>query len=161
MTTASAPDRPTLRVRRGDWRKLNAQLAARGGAHRESGAFLLGRRRASRPLITHMVYFDDLEPESLNGAVHLTTTAYSRLWAICRELGIEVLADVHTHPGGHIQQSRIDQDNPLIAQAGHIAIIIGHYAQQHAGLRDVGMYEYRGDDGWGTRTRAISHRRWC
>jgi proteasome lid subunit RPN8/RPN11 len=160
MTTISASDRPKIRIRRGDWREMNAQLAARGGGQRESGAFLLGRRQGRRPLVTHIVYFDDLEPESLNGAVHLTTTAYSRLWAMCRDLGVEVLADAHTHPGGLIRQSHIDQDNPLIAQRGHLAIIIGHYAQQHAGLRDVGMYEYRGDAGWDTRTRAVSYRRW-
>ena len=66
---------------------------------------------------------------------------------------------MHTHPGGKVQQSHIDRDNPLIAQRGHLAIIIGHYAQQHADLRDVGIYEYRGDDGWDTRMRAVSHRR--
>ena len=160
MTITSASNRPTIRIRRADWRKLNAQLAARGGGHRESGAFLLGRRRGRRPLVTHIMYFDDLEPESLNGAVHLTMTAYSRLWGVCRDLGVEVLADVHTHPGGCIQQSHIDQDNPLVAQRGHLAIIIGHYARQHAELRHVGMYEYQGDDGWDTRGRAVSHRRW-
>ncbi len=160
MMTTSASDRPRIRIRRADWRELNAQLAARGGGRRESGAFLLGRRRGRRPLVTHIVYFDDLEPESLNGAVHLTMTAYSRLWAMCRDHGVEVLADVHTHPGRYIQQSEIDQDNPLIAQRGHVAIIIGHYAQKHAELRDVGMYEYQGDDGWNARVRAASHRRW-
>lgn len=160
MTTTSAPYRRKIRISRCYWRELNEQLTARGGGHRESGAFLLGRRRGRRPRITHIVYFDDLEPESLNGAVHLTTTAYSRLWAKCRDLGVEVLADVHTHPGEYIQQSQIDQDNPLVAQRGHIAIIIGHYAQRHARLRDVGMYEYQGDDGWDTRIRAVSHRRW-
>lgn len=92
--------------------------------------------------------------------MHLTVTAYSRLWALCREHGVEVLADVHTHPGGYVQQSDIDQDNPLIAQRGHLAIIIGHYAQQRAALHDVGMYEYEGDDGWATRFRAVSHWRW-
>jgi proteasome lid subunit RPN8/RPN11 len=160
MTTTSVSDRSSIRIRRTDWRELNAQLAARGAGRRESGAFLLGRRRGRRPRITHIVYFDDLEPESLNGAVHLTTTAYTRLWAMCHDFDVEVLADVHTHPSGFIEQSHIDQDNPLIAQRGHLAIIIGHYAQQRAGLSDVGIFEYAGDDGWDTRTGAVSHRRW-
>lgn len=160
MTTTSASDRPKIRIRRRDWRELNAQLATRGRGHRESGAFLLGPARGRRPRITHFGYFDDLEPDSLNGAVHLTMTAYSNLWAMCRDHQVEVLADVHTHPGGYIEQSHIDQDNPLVAQRGHVAVIIGHYAQQQARLRDVGMYEYQGDDGWDTRTRAVSHRRW-
>ena len=161
MTTTSALDRPRIRVRRADWLELNMQLAVRGDGRRESGAFLLGRRRGRRPLVTRAVYFDDLEPDSLTGAVHLTTTAYSRLWNICRDLGVEVLADVHTHPGKCVLQSHVDEENPLIAQRGHLAIIIGQYAQQHADLRDVGIYEYRGDDGWKTRNRSLSHRRWC
>jgi hypothetical protein len=87
-------------------------------------------------------------------------TAYGRLWEFCREHNVEVLADVHTHPGAYIQQSKIDQDNPLVAQRGHIAIIVGHYAQDRASLRDVGIYEYGGDAGWTACARAVSHRRW-
>jgi len=158
--TTSASDRPRLRIRRSDWIRLLTELATRGGGHRESGAFFLGPRRGRRSRVTKIVYFDDLEPESLNGAVHLTTTAYTALWALCREFDLEVFADVHTHPSGHIRQSHIDEDNPLVARRGHIAIIIPHYAQQHSGLADVGIYEYRGDDGWAQHTRGVSHRRW-
>src|SRR5262245_47147704 len=111
MTTTPARNRPKIRIGRGNWWELNAQLAARGAGRRESGAFLLGRRIGRRPRVTHFAYFDDLEPGSLDGAVHLTTTAYSRLWAVCRDLGVEVLADAHTHPDRYIEQSHIDQDN--------------------------------------------------
>lgn len=160
MMTTSASDRPKLRIRRADWTTMLDELAIRGEGRRESGAFLLGRRRGRRPRVELIVYFDDLEPDSLNGAVHLTTTAYSRLWAMCRELRVEVLADVHTHPGRSVCQSHIDQDNPLVAQRGHVAVIVGDYAQQPARLAQVGIYEYRGDDGWRTSHRALTHRRW-
>jgi len=161
MTITSGSKRPShIRMGRPCWRAMLRELAARGESRRESGAFLLGQRRGRRPRVTYVVYFDDLEPESLNGAVHLTTTAYSRLWVICRERGIEVLADVHTHPGGCVQQSEIDEENPLVGQRGHIAIIIGHFAQKIVSLREVGIYEYHGDDGWEARPRAVSHGRW-
>jgi proteasome lid subunit RPN8/RPN11 len=159
MTTTSASDRRKIKIPRRTWRALNTQLAFRGGGRRESGAFLLGQR-SRRPLVTHVAYFDDLEPGSLNGAVHLTNAAYSRLWAICRDLNVEVLADVHTHPGSFIQQSQIDEDYPLIALRGHVAIIVGHYAQRRASLRHVGVYEYEGDSGWNTRKGALTHRSW-
>lgn len=110
--------------------------------------------------MSYIAYFDDLEPGSLNDAVHLTTAAYSRLWALCRELGVEVLADIHTHPATCVQQSSIDQDNPLVAQKGHVALIVAHYAQTPISLREVGMYEYRGDEGWVSRAGALSHRYW-
>lgn len=159
--TTKASDRPvTIRIRRGAWAGLLRELAARGGGRRESGAFLLGHRRGRRPVVRQIIYFDDLEPESLNGAVHLTTFAYSKLYDICRDCGVEVIGDVHTHPGGMIDQSHIDQDNPLIAQRGHIALIVGHYAQRATRISDIGVYEYLGDDGWNTRPRALRHHRW-
>jgi hypothetical protein len=160
MTTKASDRTAALQIRRRDWAQLVAELDLRGGGHRESGAFLLGRRRSRRPRVSHIVYFDDLEPGSLNGAVHLTTSAYSALWAICRELGVEVLGDIHTHPGHMIGQSHIDQDNPLVAQASHIALIVPHYARGSIGLHEAGVYEYRGDAGWTTRVRGLSHRRW-
>jgi hypothetical protein len=160
MTTKASDEGPALQIRRRAWSQLIAELALRGGGHRESGAFLLGRRRGRRPRVTHVVYFDDLEPGSLNGAVHLTTSAYSELWAMCRDLAVEVLGDIHTHPGDMIGQSHIDEDNPLVAQAGHIALIVPHYARGTIDLRRTGVYEYRGDAGWTTRTRGLSHHRW-
>ena len=160
MMTTSVSDRPLLWIRRADWQSLLHELGKRGEGRRESGAFFLGKRRGRRPRVSHISYFDDLEPSSLKGAVHLTTVAYSRLWALCRELGVEVLADIHTHPAGCVQQSSIDQDNPLIGQKGHIALIVAQYAQRPFTLREVGMYEYRGDAGWVIRTGAISHRHW-
>jgi len=136
------------------------ELEARGRGHRESGAFLLGLRRRRRPRVTHIVYFDDLEPASLNGAVHLTNVAYSRLWGMCQELGVEVLGDVHTHPGRMIGQSHIDQDNPLVAQAGHLALIVPNYGRGNIRPTEVGVYEYRSDAGWDDRPGAVRHLRW-
>ena len=149
-----------LQIRRRAWRQLLAKLGARGGGNRESGAFLLGHTRGRRPRVTRIVYFDDLEPGSLNGAVHLTHIAYSRLWELCREIGLEVLGDVHTHPGPIVSQSPVDQDNPLVAQVGHVALIVPHYAQGTIVTTDVGVYEYQGDEGWATRPGALVHRRW-
>jgi len=160
MTTMASDRKAALQIRRVDWTRMLMELKARGGGHRESGAFLLGSRRRRRPKVTHIVYFDDLEPKSLNGAVHLTTSAYSALWAMCRELGVEVLGDVHTHPGRMVGQSPIDQDNPLVAQSGHVALIVPDYAHGRIDLGDVGVYEYRGDDGWASRRRGVRHRRW-
>ena len=149
-----------LRIRRRAWRNLLSELAARGRGTRESGAFLLGHRRGRRSRVSCVVYFDDLEPGSLNGAVHLTHAAYPGLWELCRELKLEVLGDVHTHPGSIVTQSHVDQDNPLIAQVGHVALIVPYYAQGTIATTDVGVYEYQGDNGWATRPGALVHRRW-
>lgn len=150
-----------LQIRRRVWRDLLSELWARGRGRRESGAFLLGHQQSQRrSRVTRVVYFDDLEAASLNGAVHLTHVAYFRLWELCRQIGLEVLGDVHTHPGSIVSQSHIDQDNPLIAQVGHLALIVPHYAQGTIAITDVGVYEYQGDKGWATRSGALVHRRW-
>ena len=160
MITKGRKDKSWLQIRRTDWIRMLAELEARGDGHRESGAFLLGARHRNVRRVTHIVYFDDLEPASLNGAVHLTTSAYSVLWVKCRELGVEVLGDVHTHPGWRIDQSHTDEDNPLVAQVGHFALVVPDYARGQIGVGDVGVYEYRGDDGWRSSRRGLRHRRW-
>jgi len=153
--SSSAP----VRVRRRAWWQLQLELRRRGELRREAGAFLLGHRRRLSAVVTDIAYFDDLEPTSLNGAVHLTTVGYAQLWKKCRELGVEVLADVHTHPGQHVGQSSIDQENPLIAQRGHVAIIVPNFAGQDVGFDAVGVYGYHGDDGWRTEPSRLRHRR--
>ena len=149
-----------LRIRRSVWKTMMRELEVRGAGIRESGAFLLGRPRGRRPRVTHVVYFDDVEPESLNGAVHLTLAGYSRVWELCADQGVEVLGDVHTHPGDGVRQSQVDQDNPLVARPGHIALIVPRFARGRITPREVGVYEYRGDDGWRDRPGSIRHRLW-
>jgi hypothetical protein len=44
---------------------------------------------------------------------------------LCRERGLTVVADIHTHPGAGVRQSRIDATNPMISHhPGHVAIIV-------------------------------------
>src|SRR5947208_15242178 len=97
--------RGAIQIRRSVWKTMVSELEARGAGARESGALLLGLPRRRRPRVTHIAFFDDLEPGSLNGAVHLTLIGYSRLWALCSELSVEVLGDVHTHPEDMVAQS--------------------------------------------------------
>jgi proteasome lid subunit RPN8/RPN11 len=145
----SASDgRPLLRISRRRWRRLLAELGRRGGGVRESGAFLLGRRGSRRPRVVQVVYFDDIEREALTGAVRLSHAAFVRLWDLCDARGVRVLGDVHTHPGEYVAQSGIDEDNPLVARPGHVALIVPHLGTRRVDASDVGVYEYRGDDGW-------------
>jgi len=73
------------------------------------------------------------------------------LWAHCRKTGRKVVADVHVHPGGY-QQSPSDQANPIVAEVGHIAIILPHYAAQANHPGGIGIYEYLGSRRWHDRS---------
>jgi proteasome lid subunit RPN8/RPN11 len=128
------------------WNELIEELRKRGNSERESGAFLLGKFECNQ--ITEFVCYDDLDP---HGIITFDGSGYVPLWKMCKEKGLSVLADVHTHPGQWVGQSRSDANHPMIAQYGHIAIILPEYAQEKKiTLMDAGIYEYKGDKKWKT-----------
>jgi hypothetical protein len=132
------------------WQQLVHDLRARGGNKRESGAVLLAKN-ASREIV-HFICYDDLDPHAFDsGIVRFDSSGFVPLWKICHEQSMSVVADVHTHPDKWTGQSSSDQGHPIIHQIGHIAMIIPYYAQKdHASLRGIGLYEYRGGHEWKT-----------
>lgn len=131
------------------WRRLVQALRERGHyGRRESGAFLLGRRENARARIERFVPYDDIDPHSLDsGIVHFDGRHYGKLWDLCRREDLAVVADVHTHPGG-VLQSGSDQAHPMIAQAGHLALIFPRFAMEPFGRDEIGMYRYLGARKW-------------
>jgi proteasome lid subunit RPN8/RPN11 len=142
--------RVLLKVSRRTWRDLLAELGRRGQGDREAGAFLLARADGDRREVTRVVYLDDLDPNCLNGGIEFQGLAYSKLWDICEQAGLVVVGDVHTHPGSFVRQSSIDSDNPMVAQHGHVAIIIPYLATRQVEPVEVGVHRYEGHHGWKT-----------
>jgi proteasome lid subunit RPN8/RPN11 len=141
------PWRPAERVTisRSLWKSLLTGLAQRGNGQRESGAFLLS---SDRRRVHEIVFFDDLDPDCLVGSIELAGHAFSTLWDHCRATQQRVLADVHTHPGPSVAFSELDRANPMVARAGHVAIVIPDYAQSALTRRQIGVHRYDGEDGW-------------
>jgi len=136
----------------GLWREGLAELRRRGGGFRESGAFLLGDRTSAlardRRHVKRFIFYDDLDPRCLDtGIIVFDGTGYGPLWKACRETGLTVIADVHTHPG-IARQSDADRRHPMIATPGHIAIIVPNYAERGARVEELGLYEYLGSHEW-------------
>jgi proteasome lid subunit RPN8/RPN11 len=77
--------------------------------------------------------------------------AFAKLWALCREKKLTVVADVHSHPGA-ATQSPTDKANPMVARAGHVAIIVPDYASWPIPPGRLGVYEYRGQHEWADRS---------
>ena len=132
------------------WKQTLIQLRRRGAGRRESGAFLLGGQQADAARVKRFVCYDDLDPEAYqSGAIAFHAAGYAALWAHCKSNNLQVLADVHTHPGKYVQQSWIDQKNPLIPVTGHTAMIVPNYGRTPWwSLKTVGVYEYLGDFKW-------------
>jgi proteasome lid subunit RPN8/RPN11 len=140
-----------LRMRRRDWEPMIAELGRRGRGSRESGAFLLADRVGHRRTVTQVVYLDDLDPACLTGGIELDGRAYSKLWDICDAEQRTVIGDAHTHPGRCVRQSDIDAQNPMVAQKGHVALIIPDFAGRAVHPREVGVHQYDGHS-WQTWT---------
>lgn len=130
------------------WFGLYRGLRRRGGDIRESGAFLLGTRGKGTASVRDIIYYDDLDPRALStGIVRLSGAALGPLWALCTKRGLEVLADVHTHPGGS-GQSESDRAHPMVAIRGHVSLIVPNFARSAFDLASVGHYRFRGNKQW-------------
>lgn len=134
------------------WHSGIAELRRRGSGRRESGAFLLGERAVrggmERRRVRRFVYFDDLDPRCLeSGIVVFDGAGFGPLWRLCRESGLAVVADVHTHPG-IARQSDADRRHPMIATPGHFALIVPDFAARVPASADLGVYEYTGGHQW-------------
>ena len=130
------------------WHRLLSQLRERGRNIRESGAFLLGARSNGRCRIVDFVLYDDLDPHCLDtGIIRFDGRYFGTLWEQCRERGLTVIADVHTHPGTSLQ-SDSDRTYPMIARAGHLAIILPRFARSPIFRAEIGIYRYQGGKHW-------------
>jgi proteasome lid subunit RPN8/RPN11 len=128
-----------------------ALLRERGRGNRESGGFLLGRRAPKSRVIESFLPYDDVDPNALRGIILFDGSKMDAVWELCRSKRLEVVADVHTHPGG-FRQSRVDQDNPMIPEVGHIALIVPNFAAGTYLPGEIGIYEYRGRRQWVDRS---------
>lgn len=136
------------------WHAGMTELRKRANKRRESGAFLLGSKNDART-IEEFVFYDDIDPNALDtGIVIINGRKLGSLWDHCRNTGRKVVADVHVHPGG-FQQSASDQANPIIAEVGHIAIIIPDFAARATHPGAIGVHEYLGARRW--RDRSHEH----
>lgn len=143
--------RPKILCAASVWNAGISELRQRAAGRRESGAFLLGSNNGTRK-IEEFVFYDDIDPQALKtGIVVIDGRKLGALWAHCRETGRNVIADIHVHPGGFAQSSS-DKANPIIAEAGHIAIILPHFAARATRPGKIGVHQYEGGRSWRDRS---------
>ena len=132
--------------------RLAGELARRGRGERESGAFLLARaghlQTGAQLQVVAVAYYDDLDPGCLTGGITFTADGYTTLAALCRRDGLEVVADIHTHPGRNVRQSPIDAAHPMRAMPGHIALIAPRYASGVTSPADLGVHVLQAGGQW-------------
>lgn len=129
---------------------LIGELATRGGGYRESGAFLLASSvsNADRSRIVAVAYYDDLDADSLTGAISFGARGYSALSDLCRDQSLVVVGDIHTHPSRHVEQSHIDAAHPMVAIPGHVALIAPHFGRGDIQPESLGVHVFHGNGTW-------------
>lgn len=136
-----------LNCQRSLWREILRLLRERGGGVRESGGFLLGREAGASRTVEAFLPYDDVDPNALRGIILFDGSRMDVVWERCRRLGLRVIADVHTHPGS-CGQSSVDQENPMIPEPGHLALIVPNFADREYLPGEIGIFEFRGRAGW-------------
>jgi hypothetical protein len=137
---ASLWPRDRIVVPRALWKTMLGDVAARGEGRRESGAFLLAPVGSRR--VCSFALYDDLDPTCLTGAIDFGRHGFSALWKLCKRDRLHPVADLHTHPGWKVSQSRTDRDNPMISRDGHLALIAPRFLAERISRRQIGVHVY-------------------
>ena len=131
------------------WRRIIAELERRGEHRHEAGAFLLGVSDGTRKEVREAVFYDDLDPQAYaSGVCVLHGDAFARLWSLCREKNLTVVADAHTHPDAAFQSDADRHESHGGAARPH-RDHRSRLARCEAGA--LGVYEYVGDHAWHNR----------
>ncbi len=141
--------RARLRLNSGFFDSIVAEIHRRGDEKRESGAFLLGSIAPDGSRIADdVVYYEDLNPRCTQyGGIALDPDAFAEVWRIASERGKQVVADLHSHPG-RAEQSDIDKTHPVVALAGHVALIVPDFGRHGGSRSGLGVFEYLGGHNW-------------
>jgi proteasome lid subunit RPN8/RPN11 len=137
-----------LQIPRLFWMRLIHVLRRRGQRRRESGAFLLGNYDKRK--LVEFIPYDDLDPHCLDhGYITFDCKYHVPLLEICRQRGLHVLADVHTHPGRRTGQSEMDRDNPMFSIKGYTELIVPSFGYcSLISFAGVGVHRYDGNGKW-------------
>lgn len=105
----------------------------------------------ARAVVDYLCY-DDLDRHALtHGIVEFHRRGFSKLWDVCKDRSLQVLADVHTHPSRDVRQSYTDKANPMLPVCGHVALILPKYGvSSRWSLMPVGIYRFAGAGHWDT-----------
>jgi proteasome lid subunit RPN8/RPN11 len=149
---------PLLEFPRSLFQALIIDLAKSGRGIKESGAFLLGKQESARRVVTSYLMYDKVAPESSRSHAYVAFTAeeMARAWEHCYATGLQVVADVHTHPFGPAQ-SISDRAHPIVSVAGHVALIVPNFAQGSPQPRQLGVHLFGGAGRWQSMFNEEAH----
>lgn len=142
------------------WRSTWAGLRARGRGVRESACVWVGTRSGMLERARDVIFLDDLPGTMGHALQHRTSReAVAALLTRARELQLEIVADIHTHPSDWVDLSIVDQEHPIEYRIGLLALVFPNFAAGPTQLSRTGVHEYLGESRWKTLTGRAVHQR--
>ena len=150
--------RPLLELPTALYAALIANLARSGRGVKEAGAFLLGHANGASRRATSYLMYDTVATESSRKHAYVAFTAQemARAWDHCYATGLQVVADVHTHPL-EPRQSVTDRAHPIVSVAGHVALIVPYFAMRNPRPADLGVHVFEGGGRWRSMFGQVAH----
>ncbi len=105
----------------------------------EGIAYLLGLTTGDSTVIVAAI-----RPESHTtvGSFNVSSVAMARVVRTANNVGLQVVGQVHTHPGS-AYHSGGDDDGARIAYDGYVSIVVPGYGRELPSLRGAAIYSYR------------------
>ena len=141
--------RPLLKLPLALYDSLVADLARSGAGVAESGAFLLGPVDGDERQVASYLLYEAVAAQTRRRHAYVAFTAeeMSRAWDYCYRNKVQVVADVHTHPGSPMQ-SPSDRAHPIVSLPGHVALIVPYFALRNPQPAELGVHQFLGGGRW-------------
>lgn len=131
------------------WESTMKGLLQRSKGVRESACIWAGVRYETEWRVNDIIFLDDLKGTQKGRLFHSTPReASKKAFEILRGKGLQIIADVHTHPEKWVGLSPVDMQHPIEYRTGLLAIVIPHYARYPVTLNNLGVHEYLGSTKW-------------
>lgn len=150
--------RPLLEMPHSLYGALIADLTKSGRGIKEAGAFLLGHANDQGRRVSSYLMYDAVATESSlqHAYVAFSAAEMARAWEHCYATGLQVVADVHTHPMGP-GQSPSDRAHPIVSVPGHVALIVPFFAMRSPQPIDLGVHVFEGAGQWRSMFHQAAH----
>lgn len=112
----------------------------------EGVAYLLGQTDGNTTIAVAAI-----RPEATTtpGSFDVTSPAMARLVRTATEIGLQVVGQVHTHPG-LAYHSEGDNEGARIAYTGFVSIVIPHYGKHLPALDGIAAFAFKAGTGFCT-----------
>jgi proteasome lid subunit RPN8/RPN11 len=141
--------KPTVNIPSSLWHKTQKGLATRGAGERESACLWVGQRGKEIWSVKGIIFLDDIPGTISNKRFHHTPKeVVNKIYQVLRKEGLQIIADVHTHPGRDVEMSDLDKNHPIEYRVGLLSLILPNYGFPPITLRNTGFHEYLGNDMW-------------